>query len=242
MEELLRLSQSFNIEEDSIEGTTTEVHDVDMREPLDDDTNMDIDEEIPADFRRRSLSVTADDRPRGQSSSFVPEDENIRSDEAQVTASGSESQPLSPRFEGERSDVIDVDTAHSLFDGDDDVESASTHIEESVSCPGGIPPSRFYTSDKKGKRKAEPQSDPVIVAEDAQSPQKGKLKTYSLRKRKAEDDADTQVEVPDDDEVTVLDGRPSYVYFIVITYSSCTHIFPGHISSRWTLSVLDILE
>ncbi len=104
----LRLSQSFNIEEDSIEGTTTEVHDVDMREPLDDDTNMDIDEEIPADFRRRSLSVTADDRPRGQSNSFVPEDENIRSDEAQVTASGSESQPLSPRFEGERSDVIDM--------------------------------------------------------------------------------------------------------------------------------------
>ncbi|PBK97821.1 cysteine proteinase [Armillaria gallica] len=220
VEELLRLSRSFNIEEDSIEGTTTEVHDVDMREPLDDDTNMDIDEEIPADFRRRSLSVTADDRPRRQSSSFVPEDENIRSDEAQVTASGSESQPLSPRFEGERSDVIDVDTAHSLFDGDDDVESASTHIEESVSCPGGIPPSRFYASDKKGKRKAEPQSDPVIVAEDAQSPQKGKLKTYSLRKRKAEDDADTQVEVPDDDEVTVLDGRPSTYIFTMDSLGS----------------------
>ncbi|PBK74718.1 cysteine proteinase [Armillaria solidipes] len=220
VEELLRLSQSFNIEEDLIEGSTTEVHDVDMHEPLDDDTNMDIDEEIPADFRRRSLSLTADDRPRGQSSSFVPEDENIRSDEAQLAAFGSESRPLSPRFEGERSDVIDVDTAHSLFDGDDNVESASAHIEESVSCPEGIPPSRFYASDKKGKRKVEPQSDPVIVAEDAQSPQKGKLKTYSLRKRKAEDDADTQVEVPDDDEVVVHDGRPSTYIFTMDSLGS----------------------
>ncbi|KAK0188169.1 hypothetical protein F5146DRAFT_1141619 [Armillaria mellea] len=220
VEDLLRLSQSCSIEEGPTECSTTEVHDVEMREPIDDDTNMDIDDEIPADFRHRSLSLTADDRPRGQSSSLVPEGENIRSDEAQVTTSGSESQPLSPRFEGERSEVIDVDTAHSLFDGDDNVESASTQIRESVSCPGGIPPSQFYASDKKGKRKAEPQSDPVIVAEDAQSSQKRKLKTYSMRKRKAEDDADTQVEVPDNDEVVVFDGRPSTYIFTMDSLGS----------------------
>ncbi|KAK0487323.1 hypothetical protein IW261DRAFT_1447250 [Armillaria novae-zelandiae] len=220
VEALLRLSQSCSIEEGPTEWPTSEVHDVDMREPIDEDTNMDIDEEIPADFRHRSLSLTADDCPRGQSSSFVPEDENIRSDEAQVTASGSDSQSLSPRFEGERSDVIDVDTAHSLFDGDDNVESASSQIEGSVSCPGGIPPSRFYASDKKGKRKAEPQSDPVIVAEDTQSSQKRKLKTYSLRRRRGEDDANTQVEVPDDDEVVAFDGRPSTYIFTMDSLGS----------------------
>ncbi|KAK0221966.1 hypothetical protein IW262DRAFT_1377165 [Armillaria fumosa] len=220
VEALLRLSQSCSIEEGPTGWSTSEVHDVDMREPIDEDTSMDIDEEIPADFRHRSLSLTADDCPQEQSSSFVPEDENIRSDEAQVTASGSESQPLSPRFEGERSNVIDVDTAHSLFDEDDNVEHASTQIEESVSCPGGIPPSRFYASDKKCKRKAEPQSDPIIVAEDAQSSQKKKLKTYSVRKRKAEDDADTQAEVPDEEEVMVFDGRPSTYIFTMDSLGS----------------------
>ncbi|KAK0503878.1 hypothetical protein EDD18DRAFT_479754 [Armillaria luteobubalina] len=220
VEALLRLSQSCSIEEGPTEWSTSEVHDVDMREPIDEDIIMDVDEEIPADFRHRSLSLTADDCPRGQSTSFVPEDENIRSDEAQVTASGSESQSLSPRFEGERSDVIDVDTAHSLFDEDDNVEHASTQIEESVSCPGGIPPSRFYASDNKGKRKAEPQSDPVIVAEDAQGSQKRKLKTYSVRKRKAEGDADTQVEVPNDEEVMVFDGRSSTYIFTMDSLGS----------------------
>ncbi|KAK0201688.1 hypothetical protein DFS33DRAFT_1489562 [Desarmillaria ectypa] len=216
VEELLRLSESCTIGEDPIERSITEVHDVGMHEPPDDDTNMDIDEEIPADFRRRSLSLTADDPPQAQSSNFVPEDENTRSDEAQLTAFRSEYQTLSPRFEGERSYVIDVDTAYSLFDGDENVDSASARIEESVSCPGGISPSRFYaSSDKKGKRKAEPQSDPVIIAED----QRGKLKTYSSRKRKAEDDADTRAEV-NDDEVVVSVGRPSTYIFTMDSLGS----------------------
>ncbi|KAK0464630.1 uncharacterized protein EV420DRAFT_1638178 [Desarmillaria tabescens] len=218
VEELLRLSHSCTIEEDE---SATDVHDVDMHEPPDDDANMDVDEEIPAEFRRRSLSLTADDRPQERSSDFIPEDENVRSDEAQVAASGSESQILSPRFEGEKSDVIDLDTVHSLFSDNENVESVSAQVEESVSCPGGIPPSRFYaSSDKKGKRKAEPQSDPVVIAEDAQSPRKGKLKTYATRKRKAEDDADTHTEVPDDDEVVVVDDRPSTYIFTMDSLGS----------------------
>ncbi|KAG7443142.1 cysteine proteinase [Guyanagaster necrorhizus] len=222
VEELLRLSQSCRIEEEPLEGSTAEVHDLDMHKSPNDDARMDVDPEIPADFRRASLSPTADDRPQGYLSDMVSDDEGIRSDEAQATASGSESQTLSPRFEGETTgDMIEIDTAHSLFDDDENFESASAHAEESVSCPGAISPSWFYAStDRKGKRKAEPQADPVITAGDPQSPQKGKLKVYSSRKRKAGDDADTQVEFPDDDEVVIFDGRPSTYIFTMDSLGS----------------------